>query len=77
MHEDRLILALCEVDDAHQECKLLQLGSGLVGGVEDRPGEVHERMDQEGAEILDDEDGAPRDLRACGCLVSNDLDVKI
>lgn len=68
VHEEGLILALGEVDDAHEECELLQRRGGLVGGVEERPREVHERVDQKRAEVLDNEDGAPGDLRTCASI---------
>ena len=44
--EDGLVLALGEVDDAHEEREALERGGGgAVGVVEERAGEVHQRVD--------------------------------
>jgi hypothetical protein len=67
VHEDSFKFALREVDDAHEECEFLEARGGGACAVDERAREVHERVDQEGPEVFDDEDGAPGDLRACIC----------
>jgi hypothetical protein len=47
------------VDDAHQQCKLLELRRRRRGAVNDRTTEVDERVDEERSEVFDDEDGSP------------------
>ena len=68
MDEEGFELALEEVQDDHPE------GQGLKGrraiveggqGVDVRAEVVEERVDEERAEVLDDEDGTPGDLRTC------------
>lgn len=67
MDEDGLVLALCKVEDTHQERELLQLCSRSVGTVDERTSEVHKRVNEERTEVLDDEDCSPGDLGACAC----------
>lgn len=64
MHEKRLVLALCEVNHTHEECERLERRSWRRRSVDDRTAEVDERVDEEGSEVFDDEDGSPGDLRA-------------
>ena len=65
MHKEGLELSLGEVQYAHEKCKLLQLRSRCVGAVDVWAGQVHERVDEKGAEIFDDEDSSPGDLGTC------------
>jgi hypothetical protein len=50
------------VQYTHEKCKLLQLRSGCIGAVDVWAGQVHEGVDEKGAEIFDDEDSSPGDL---------------
>lgn len=65
MDEDGLVLALCKVEDTHEQRELLQLRSRSVGTIDERASEVHKRVDEERTEVLDDEDRSPGDLGAC------------
>jgi hypothetical protein len=48
-------------------------GSGAGGFVDVGSGEVEERVDEEGAEIFDDKDGAPGDLEAWDGVIRREL----
>jgi hypothetical protein len=66
--EEGFELALEEVQDDHPEGEGLQGRGALVGGregVDVRAEVVDERVDEERAEVFDDEDGTPGDLRTC------------
>lgn len=68
MDEEGLELALEEVQDNHPEGEGLQGRRALVEdreGVDVRAEVVNERVDEERAEVFDDEDGSPGDLRTC------------
>jgi hypothetical protein len=45
--------------DTHQKGELLKLRGRFRGAVDDRAGKVHERVDEERAEIFNDEDSPP------------------
>lgn len=63
MYEQRLVFALCKVNDAHEEREGLERG-GRGGCVVDVGSEeVDEWVDEQRAEVFDDEDGAPGYLR--------------
>lgn len=67
--EQRFELALEEVEGEEDAGEGLQVGGlGRRVGVDVGAGEVEERVDEEGAEVFDDEDGSPGDLEACGCV---------
>jgi hypothetical protein len=74
VHEDCLVLALQEVQGQQAADEELYVGEGgesgerlVEGEVQQRSeGEEEEGWDQEGAEVFDDEDGAPGDLGSCG-----------
>ena len=59
MHKERLKLALSKMNDAHGECECLELRGRGRSTVDQRTAVVDERMDDEGSEVLDDEDGSP------------------
>lgn len=66
--EEGLELALDEVQHDHPEGEGLQGRRALVEGgqgVDVRAEVVEERVDEERAEVFDDEDGTPGDLRTC------------
>lgn len=66
--EERLELALEEVQHNHPKGQGLQGRGALVEGgqgVDVRAEVVEERVDEERAEVFDDEDGTPGDLRTC------------
>lgn len=65
MNEKRLELSLGKVQNTHEERELLQLRSRYISTVNIRASQVHERVDEEGTEIFDDEDGSPGDLSTC------------
>ena len=68
MDEERFELALEEVEDGEDEGERLKRGGGSVGRVDCWAQEVDEGVDEEGAEVLDYENGAPGDLGTwCGC----------
>jgi hypothetical protein len=71
--EEGLELALEEVQDDHPEGEGLQGRGAIVEGREgvDVGAEVvDERVDEERAEVFDDEDGTPGDLRTCRVYLS-------
>lgn len=71
--EEGLELALDEVQHDHPERQGLQGRRALVEGrqgVDVRAEVVEERVDEERAEVLDDEDGTPGDLRTCRTYLS-------
>lgn len=79
VHEDGLELALGEVRDDHGEGEALGLRERARGHGRPRVDVGAERenqgVDEEGAEVLDDEDRPPRDLDAYGGFcVSNGVD---
>ena len=73
VHEERLELALDEVRHDHAEREPLRLGQlrGRVGEDVGAGGDDG-RVDEEGAEVLDDEDGPPGDLVACISMLASD-----
>ena len=73
MDEESFELALEEVEDNHPEGEGLQGRRALVEGregVDVRAEVVNERVDEERAEVFDDEDGTPGDLRTCRVYLS-------
>lgn len=70
MHEECLEFTLCEVDDAHEEREPLKRGCGRGGAVHVWAEEEDERVDEQRAEVFDNEDCAPRDLGTCGNSLS-------
>lgn len=63
MDEERLELALGEVGDDHAEAEPLGWRHGRVLQ-QVRPGGDGGAVDEDGAQVLDDEDGSPCDLDA-------------
>lgn len=64
VHEQRFILALQEVQNTHDQRKLLELRGGLRGAVDQRAAVVHERVNEKGAEVFHHENCPPGNLRA-------------
>lgn len=72
MDKEGFQLTLEEVQDDHGEGEGLQGGGpGIEGreGVDVGTQVVDQRVDEERAEVFDDEDGAPGDLGTCVLLV--------
>ena len=67
VHEEGLELALGEVQRDEPQREGLQVGGRARGGraVDGGPQEVDQRVDEQGPEVFDQEDGAPGDLGAC------------
>lgn len=59
MDEEGLELALCKMGNAHEEGKLLELRGRRRSAIDEGAAEVDERVDEEGSEVFDDEDGSP------------------
>ena len=73
MDEEGFELAPPEVQDDHPEGQGLQSRRAIVEGgqgVDVRAEVVEERVDEERAEVFDDEDGTPGDLRTCRMYLS-------
>ena len=64
MHEQCFEFALGKMYNAHKKREFLERRRGRGGAVDNRAGEVNERVNEKRAEVFDDEDGTPGYLRA-------------